>query len=177
MHPDDEVALEATGNGEAIVASIRPKVARVVVSNPIKTRAVAEAKVQTDKVDARILAQLLAADFLPLVWLSDEAIRRRRRVMARRTHLVRQRTRIKNQVQAILHRNLMPRPPVPTCSAPATRSSPRPAAPSVMLLPPQGALTRSSCPCPASACRSTVRRAPAHPRVQADLRVPGAACA
>ena len=36
--------------------------ARVVVSNPSKTRAIAEAKVKTDKVDARILAQLLAAD-------------------------------------------------------------------------------------------------------------------
>jgi hypothetical protein len=35
----------------------------VVVSNPAKTRAIAEAKVKTDKVDAWILAQLLAADF------------------------------------------------------------------------------------------------------------------
>jgi hypothetical protein len=40
-------------------------VGKVVVSNPVKTRAIAEAKVKTDKVDARILAQLLAADFLP----------------------------------------------------------------------------------------------------------------
>ncbi|WP_190194778.1 IS110 family transposase [Streptomyces minutiscleroticus] len=112
LRPDDEVALEATGNSEAIVALIRPRVARVVVSNPMKTRAIAEAKVKTDKVDARILAQLLAADFLPPVWLPDEVTRRRRRIIARRTHLVRQRTRIKNQVQAILHRNLMPRPPV-----------------------------------------------------------------
>jgi transposase len=29
-------------------------------------------KVKTDKVDARILAQLLAADFLPPVWLPDD---------------------------------------------------------------------------------------------------------
>jgi transposase len=36
--------------------------ARVVVSNPQKTRAIAEAKVKTDKVDAEVLAQLLAAD-------------------------------------------------------------------------------------------------------------------
>src|SRR6266545_3164240 len=47
-------------------------VARVVVSNPQKTRAIAEAKVKTDKVDAEILAQLLAADYLPPVWLPDE---------------------------------------------------------------------------------------------------------
>jgi hypothetical protein len=65
LHPDDQVALEATGNSDAIVAIVAPHVARVVVSNPFKTRAIAEAKVKTDKVDARILAQLLAADFLP----------------------------------------------------------------------------------------------------------------
>src|SRR3954453_2570287 len=34
------------------------RIARVVVSNPHKTRAIAEAKVKTDKVDAEILAQL-----------------------------------------------------------------------------------------------------------------------
>jgi transposase len=104
--------LEATGNSDAIVAIISPYVARVVVSNPFKTRAIAEAKVKTDKVDARILAQLLAADFLPSVWLPDERTRMLRRVCTRRAHLVRQRTRLKNQVQAILHRNLAPRPPV-----------------------------------------------------------------
>jgi transposase len=37
------------------------------VSNPAKTRAIAEAKVNTDTVDAQILAQLLAADYLPTV--------------------------------------------------------------------------------------------------------------
>jgi transposase len=112
LHADDEVALEATGNTEAIVALIAPHVARVVVSNPVKTRAIAEAKVKTDKVDARILAQLLAADFLPPVWVADERTQMRRRLCARRAHLVRQRTRLKNQVQAILNRNLAPRPPV-----------------------------------------------------------------
>jgi transposase len=68
LHPDDQVALEATGNSEAIANLLIPLVERVVVSNPSKSRAIAEAKVKTDKVDARILAQLLAADFLPPVW-------------------------------------------------------------------------------------------------------------
>ena len=63
------MALEATGNSGAIANLLTPLVGRVVVSNPSKTRAIAEAKVKTDKVDARILAQLLAADFLPPVWL------------------------------------------------------------------------------------------------------------
>jgi transposase len=112
LRPDDEVALEATGNSDAIANLLMPLVGRVVVSNPSKTRAIAEAKVKTDKVDARILAQLLAADFLPSVWLPDERTRSLRRQVMRRAHVVRQRTRIKNQVHAILARNLVPTPPV-----------------------------------------------------------------
>ncbi len=90
LEPDDEVALEATTNSDAIATMLREVVARVVVSNPRKTRVIAEAKVRTDKVDARILAQLLAADFLPETWVADDQTRRRRRLVARRVHLVKQ---------------------------------------------------------------------------------------
>ena len=107
----DEVAIEATCNTHAIVKLISPRVGRVVISNPMKTRAIAEAKVKTDKVDAAILAQLLAADYLPPVWMPDDATQALRRQVARRANLVRQRTRLKNQVQAILQRNLIPRCP------------------------------------------------------------------
>jgi transposase len=107
LEADDEVALEATTNSDAIATMLREVAARVVVSNPRKTRAIAEAKVKTDKVDARILAQLLAADFLPETWVADDQTRRRRRLVVRRVHLVKQRTRLKNQVHAILSRNLV----------------------------------------------------------------------
>jgi transposase len=111
LAPSDEVAIEATCNTHAIARLLEPRVARVVVSNPQKTRAIAEAKVKTDKVDAEVLAQLLAADYLPAVWLPDDDTHALRRQVARRAHIVRQRTRLKNQVQSILHRNLVPRCP------------------------------------------------------------------
>ena len=111
LAPTDEVAIEATCNTHAIAKLLEPRVARVVVSNPQKTRAIAEAKVKTDKVDAEVLAQLLAADYLPAVWLPDDETHALRRQVARRAHIVRQRTRLKNQVQSILHRNLVPRCP------------------------------------------------------------------
>jgi transposase len=110
LEPDDEIALEATTNSDAIATMLRPLVRRVVVSNPRKTRAIAEAKVKTDKVDARILSQLLAVDFLPETWVADDRTRMLRRMVMRRTHLVKQRTRLKNQVHGVLSRNL-----VPTC--------------------------------------------------------------
>ncbi len=72
LAPTDEVALEATCNTHAIARLLERHVARVVVSNPAKTRAIAEAKVKTDKVDAQVLAQLLAAGFLPSCWLPDD---------------------------------------------------------------------------------------------------------
>ena len=108
LGPADEVALEATGNTWAIATLLASRAGRVVVSNPAKTRAIAEAKVKTDKVDARILAQLLAADFLPETWVADDRTRRLRRLTVRRGHLVKQRVRLKNQVHAVLARNLAP---------------------------------------------------------------------
>jgi transposase len=107
----DEVAIEATCNTDAIARLLERHVGRVVVSNPQKTRTIAAAKVKTDKVDAQVLAQLLAAGFLPSVWLADDETHALRREVARRAHVVRQRTRLKNRVQSILHRNLVPRCP------------------------------------------------------------------
>ena len=80
LGPADEVALEATGNTWAIATLLASRAGRVVVSNPAKTRAIAEAKVKTDKVDAEILAQLLAADYLPRC---GARTRRRPRCVAR----------------------------------------------------------------------------------------------
>lgn len=54
------------------------------MSNPMRTQAIASAKVKTDKVDARVLAELGAADFIPPVWSPDaETIALRRRVAHR----------------------------------------------------------------------------------------------
>src|SRR6266851_5351099 len=66
---------------------------------------------KTDKLDARTLAKLLAAGFLPEVWMPDEQTRVLRRRISRRAQLVRQRTREKNQVHAVLIRNLKQRSP------------------------------------------------------------------
>src|SRR4051812_35530150 len=76
----------------------------------MRTRAIASAKVKTDKIDAKVLAQLGAADFLPEVWAPDEVTRALRRRIARRLSLVRQRTRLRNQVHAVLARNLIEAP-------------------------------------------------------------------
>jgi transposase len=50
----DRVALEATTNTWPVVEILRPFVAAVVVSNALKTKSIAEAKIKTDKVDAEV---------------------------------------------------------------------------------------------------------------------------
>jgi transposase len=45
------------------------------------------------------------------IWRPDEELQALRRLVARRSSIVRERTRLKNQVQAVLHRNLLPRCP------------------------------------------------------------------
>src|SRR6266851_6363626 len=107
---DDQVVLEATGNALAIARIIEPHVARVVLANPKAVKGATQTA-KTDKLDARTLAKLLAAGFLPEVWRPDEQTGALRRRIARRAQLVRQRTREKNQVHAILIRNLKQRSP------------------------------------------------------------------
>src|SRR6266480_2181983 len=107
---DDQVVLEATGNALAIARIIEPYVDRVVLANP-KAVKNATQTAKTDKLDARTLAKLLAVGFLPEVWTPDERTRVLRRRISRRAQLVRQRTREKNQVHAILIRNLKGRSP------------------------------------------------------------------
>jgi len=105
---DDHVVVEATGNAAAVVEVLGPHVGRVVVANPKQVRLIADAKVKTDRIDATVLARLYASGFLPEVWIPDERTAAMRRQVTRRTQLVRQRTRLKNTVQSILHAHLIP---------------------------------------------------------------------
>jgi transposase len=79
----------------------------VVIANPMQVRAITHAKVKNDHLDARTLAELLAADLLPRVWIPDDRTRRLRRLTSRRTQLVRARSRLKNEIEAVLVRNLL----------------------------------------------------------------------
>jgi len=108
---DDRVVLEATGNALAIARLIEPHVAEVVLANARQLKAISHARVKTDKVDARVLADLLAADLIPRVWAGDERVRMLRRLVSRRRGLVKRRTQVKNEISAVLHRNLKGRSP------------------------------------------------------------------
>lgn len=109
---DDHVVIEATGNAAAVAEVLGPHAGRVVIANPLQVRLIAQAKIKTDSIDASGLARLYASGFLPQVWVADERSQALRRQVTRRNQLVRQRTRLKNIVQSILHSHLVP--PCPT---------------------------------------------------------------
>jgi transposase len=111
LGPEDQVALEAGSSTLAIARILEPHVARVVVANTKKLRQISHAKAKTDTLDARTLARLLAAGFLDEVWVPDEPTRALRRWIARRAQLVRQRTRAKNEIHAVIARTLSEGPP------------------------------------------------------------------
>lgn len=112
LQPSDEVALEATTGAGRVAAIIEPHVARVVVANTHRLAAISQSKKKTDREDAKILAQLLAAGMIDGAWVPDEQIRALRRRVGRRHGLVVARTRAKNEVTAALGRNLHQRPPM-----------------------------------------------------------------
>jgi len=110
LAPDDRVALEVSGGAWEIARILEPHVARVVVVSPADTT-IRQARAKTDRLDARALARLLAAGSLDHVWVPDEQTWMLRRRLSRRAQLVRERTRSKNEIHAIVIRRLIGRPP------------------------------------------------------------------
>jgi transposase len=106
----DRIALEATTNTWAVVDVLEPFVAEVLVGNPLKTRAIAEARIKTDKVDAEVLAQLSRCDYLPCVWQPDDRTQQLRALLTHRAALMTQRSRSKNHIRSLLARLLLQPP-------------------------------------------------------------------
>lgn len=98
-----EVAVEACSFWPGFREAIEDEVAELRLVHPQRVKAIASAKLKNDKVDSATLAHLLRCDLLPEAWMADPATRELRQQVRLRATLVRQRTRLKNQVHAILH--------------------------------------------------------------------------
>lgn len=113
LRAEDAIVLEASGGAMRVARILRAgPVGRVVIVNAGEVRGISHARVKSDRIDAATLARLLDADLLGEVWVPDEATIALRRRIARRSALVRQRTRAKNEAHAVLMRCLLGRPPV-----------------------------------------------------------------
>ena len=74
----------------------------VILSNPVKTKAIASAKVKTDKIDALTLANLLRGGYIPESYIPPRHIMELREMVRYRASLVRARTSVKNKIHAML---------------------------------------------------------------------------
>ena len=78
--------------------------AEVLVAHPLRTKAIAAARVKTDRVDARTLALLGRGGLIPTVWVPSPQERLLRSLVRRRVSLARAATAQKNQIHAVLRR-------------------------------------------------------------------------
>ena len=106
----DAAVLEATFHSWAIWSLLQGHGARIVVANSMQVKAIAHARIKTDKVDAHILAQLLRADFIPEVTMPEEKIWALRQLVTHRQLLARHRTATRNAICGIVNRKLLKAP-------------------------------------------------------------------
>ena len=100
-----EVAIEATPSWYWLYDHLEDEGFEVKLSHPLRTKAIAYAKVKTDKVDSATLAHLLRSDLLPLSYVPEKAVRLNRELLRYRASLVKIQTRIKNKIHTILAKN------------------------------------------------------------------------
>jgi transposase len=84
----------------------------VLLAHPLKVRAIADARIKTDKVDSEMLAHLLRADLIPEAYAPSKEARAIKRVLRQRMFLVRLQTMVKNRVWALLWQHGIEPPPV-----------------------------------------------------------------
>ena len=74
----------------------------VKLANPMKTKAIAEARIKTDKLDARTLAHLLRSNLIAESYIAPDKVREDRSLLRLRINLVSDRTRVMNRVHSLL---------------------------------------------------------------------------
>jgi len=77
----------------------------VHLANPLKVKAIASARIKTDKIDADVLCDLLRGNLLPEAYFSSPEMRMWKELVRFRLSLVNLRTQTKNKIHAILGKN------------------------------------------------------------------------
>src|SRR5215211_1202865 len=107
---DAEIALEATYGWEWLADLLEEAGYELHLSHPLRTKAIAAARVKTDVVDARTLAHLLRTDLLAEAYVAPRELRDLRSLLRHRVALTRMRSALKNRVHAVLAAHGLQRP-------------------------------------------------------------------
>jgi transposase len=103
---DDRVVMESTGSvWTNLYDRLDDRHIHVSLANPLKTKAIASAKIKSDKVDARILAHLLRSNLVAESYVPSKPLREIRALIRHRMGIVKIRTVVKNQIHAIVDKH------------------------------------------------------------------------
>jgi len=102
LRPNDEIAVEVTGNTRLFRDAVAPHVARVVAVDPNQFKVISHSVKKTDPNDARNLALYLEKDLLPEVRMKEKTQAQLASLTQTRDTLVKLRTALKNKVNNIL---------------------------------------------------------------------------
>jgi transposase len=102
LRPGDRVAVEAVGHWMYLYEQLEDSPAEFVLSDPGGTKAIASARLKSDKVDSAMLAHLLRSELLPTAYVPPREVRDLREVLRLRAALVHMRTMVKNRIRATL---------------------------------------------------------------------------
>jgi len=82
----------------------------VKIANPLKVKAIASARIKTDKIDANVLCDLLRTNLLPEAYFASKEVRFWKEMVRFRASLVHLRTQVKNKIHSILFKNALRHP-------------------------------------------------------------------
>lgn len=99
---ETKIVMESTSVWEPIYDLIEDMNYSIKLANPLKTRAIAEARIKTDKVDADTLCDLLRANLVAESYIPSKEVRMLRDIIRARKSLVQGKVKIKNKIHAIL---------------------------------------------------------------------------
>ena len=97
-----KVGMESSNQIAPLFRQLTAKGYDVVVSHPKKTRYIAEAKIKSDRVDSKAIAELVRLDALPLAYFPTGEIAKLREKVRRRAFLVRTRVKLRVKVKSVL---------------------------------------------------------------------------
>lgn len=101
---DARVVVEASTTGLRVYEHLDDLGVDICMAHPLKVRAIADAKVKTDKIDSEVLAHLLRANLIPKAYVPPREIRYLRALVRHRAALTVVQTSIKNRIHSILTR-------------------------------------------------------------------------
>jgi len=102
---DTSAVLEAGRNWTVMYDWLEEELDEVKLAHPLKVKAIAEAKIKTDKIDAKTLAHLLRCDLVPEAHVPDKATRTVKNILRQRMFFVKLSTMVKNRIHLIIDRH------------------------------------------------------------------------